>query len=176
MSGNARQPSNKLLVLGCLVPLLAVLVGAGSLLVHYAIESPVSPYQVEFSASGKACTKDDSGDSALVLDQETGEVLYCSVLPPMGVTAGPLASGAFSAEEVGRITRLSRSLASEGGFSDADRDAVRQLVTQISREHGHDKMEPTLLEDLTWNVGLFSLIAGFAVLIGLGLWSHSRGD
>ena len=172
MPGNPEP--NKLFAIGCLVPLLAVLLGVGSLLVHWAIKSPVSPYQVEFSPSGKTCSADNSEDSALILDQDTGEVLYCSVLPPMGINDSPRARGAFSAAEVGRVTELSRALASDNGFSEADQDAVRELVAQISQEHGHTKMAPTLLEDLTWIVGLCGLIGGLAVLIGLGLWSQYK--
>jgi hypothetical protein len=85
---------------------LAVLVGAGSLAVHYAIRTPTSPYQVEFSTSGTACSDDseDSEDSELILDQDTGEVLYCSFLPPISFSDGPRARGVFSADEVGRVT------------------------------------------------------------------------
>jgi hypothetical protein len=165
-------PGNMLVLTGCLLPLLAVLIGAGSLLVHYAIRSPTSPYQVEFKTSGRACDKDRSEDSELVLDQDTGEVLYCSVLPPIGLSDGPRAQGAFSAEEVGRVTSLSQSLASDGGLSEADRNTVRERVAEISRQNGYDKTSPTLLERLTWRVGLFSLIGGLAMLAALGLWAQ----
>lgn len=152
-------------IIGCLFSVLAVLVGVGSLVAHYAIKSPTSPYQVEFSTRGTACSQDDdSEDSKLVLDQETGEVLSC------GVTGIFRDQGPFSAEEVRRITNLSEARASDGRLSDADRDAVRQLVAQISREHGYDKTSPTTLERLTWRVGIFSLIGGFAVVVVLGLW------
>jgi hypothetical protein len=168
-AGGAGTGRLVLALTGCLLPVLAVLVGLGSLVVHYAIKSPTSPYQVAFSTSGKACNEHHSN---LILDQDSGEVLYCALLPPfdVGDNPGPRAQGPFSAGEVGRITDLSKIRASDGHLDKADRDAVRRLVAQIGREHGYDKTSPTLMERLTWRVGLTSLIGGLAVLAGLGVW------
>ncbi|MFH8572439.1 hypothetical protein [Streptomyces sp. NPDC017993] len=180
-SGDAGPGSNMRAVIGCCLPVLAVLLGIGSLLVHYAITTPTSPYQVAFSAPGTACNRGDSdnsdgsdeeGDSDLILDQKTGEVLYCTVLPPIGARQSPRARGAFSAAEVGRVTQLSQMRAADGRLSNADRHAVERLVANIGRQHGYDKTSPTLMERLTWTVGLYSLIAGLAALIGLGLWGY----
>ncbi|MEO3752057.1 hypothetical protein [Streptomyces sp. B6B3] len=180
-SGDAGLASNMLAVIGCCLPLLAVLVGGGSLVAHYLIRTPTSPYQVEFSTSGAVCGSDgpdDSGssdgaegaaDAELVLDEETGEVLYCSVLPPIDVDGRARARGAFSAEEVARVTDLARSRAADGRLEEADRDAVERLVAEIGREHGETKTSPTPLERLTWTVGLYGLVGGLAALVLLGL-------
>ncbi|WP_077062993.1 hypothetical protein [Streptomyces sp. MP131-18] len=100
---------------GCGLPLLAMLIGIAGLVTHFAIKTPASPYQVVFSTSGKRCGSDgDSEDSELNLDEKTGEVLYCTILPPVVNEGRARASGAFSAEEVARVTGLSEPLASDG--------------------------------------------------------------
>ncbi len=182
-AGDAGLGSNLLAAVGCCLPVLAVLVGGGSLAAHYLIKTPTSPYQVEFSTSGSVCDSggdsddagdlDDAGDSDLILDEKSGEVLYCSVLPPIDVDGGRArARGAFSAEEVARVTDLSESLAADGRLGAADRDSVERLVAEIGREHGHHKTSPTLWERVTWKVGLYGLIGGLAALIALGLLAH----
>ncbi|MGK5533621.1 hypothetical protein [Streptomyces sp. URMC 129] len=171
-SGGAGPGSGTLAVVGCLLSALALLTGIVSLVVHYAVTSPTSPYQIVFSASGTECVAADAEDSDLVLDEETGEVLYCGLLPPVHDSGRAYAGGAFSAEEVGRVTGLSRSLASDGDLSGEDRQAVAELVAEISRERGYEKMSPTLLERVTWTVGLCGVIGGLAVLVGLGLLAH----
>ncbi|ARQ71530.1 hypothetical protein [Streptomyces marincola] len=164
--------------LGCGLPLLAVLIGIAGLVTHFVIKTPNSPYQVAFSESGDACgsidlnEESDEEDEELILDEETGEVLYCTLLPPVVGEGRAHARGVFDAEEVARVTGLSQSLAAEGGLSEADRRDVEDLVAEIGRENGHEKTSSTTLEDLTWRVGLYSLIGGLAVPFCVGLWAH----
>ncbi|WP_129843462.1 hypothetical protein [Streptomyces sp. RFCAC02] len=173
-SGDGSRSGAAPVVMGCLLPLLAVLVGAVSLAVHYAVREPVSPYRVEFSDPGTECRDGGSDeDAALTIDRETGEVLYCSVLPPVGPGPGRArAVGAFSAEEVARVTELTRSLATGGGLGAEDRRAVERLAGEIGREHGFERTSRTTLERVTWSVGLYGLIGGFAVLIAFGVLAH----
>jgi hypothetical protein len=162
------------LLTGCLLPFLAVLIGGVSLVVHYATREPTSPYQVEFSKPGDACDGDGhrEPDAPLILDRRSGDVLMCSVLPHFSTDDSPRSRGAFSAAEVGRVRDLSRSLADDDALTEADQREVRRLVAEIGREHGWTKTSSTLLEDLTWQVGLFGLIGGFAVVMLAGLWAH----
>ena len=167
----------RFLMIGCLLPFLAVLIGVASLLVHYAIRESTSPYQVKFSKPGDTCDRNGyrKPDAALILDQRSGDVLTCSTVPWFGGDDSPSPHGAFSAAEVGRVRDLSRRLASDGTLTEADQQEVRRLVAEIGREHGWTKTSSTLLEDLTWQVGLFGVIGGFAFLILVGLWAHVTG-
>ncbi|WP_171108920.1 MULTISPECIES: hypothetical protein [Streptomyces] len=98
----------------------AVVVGVVSLVVYQAVKEPNSPYRVHYSQPGKACKQNaDAPDSALILDDKTGEVLYC---------------GFFE---------------SFGELSEADRREVQRTVESISRANGHEKMSSTLTERIT---------------------------
>ncbi|WP_242895461.1 hypothetical protein [Actinomadura litoris] len=167
-SGEAGQVHKVLLTFGCLLPLLAVPLGAGSLAAHFVIKSPTSPYHVAFSTSGRACVPKDPEDTPLRLDQDTGEVLHCGLLMDAN------AWGPFSADEVSRVTGLSKACAADGHLSHADRDAVERLVAEIGREHGYDKTSPTLLERLTLRLGLCALICGLVGPACLGLWEMHK--
>jgi len=169
-----RHRANLLVVLVCGLGLAALLIGGVSLLVHKAVEGPSFPYQVAFSQVGTACNEEgESGIEGLVLDRETGEILYCQRLPGFGgVPAGT--GGNFSGPETARVTALAKSLASEDGLSDADQREVERLATEIGRKHGYEP--PTLTERVTGTVGPWGIGLGLALLIGLGLWAHFTED
>ncbi|TDC24059.1 hypothetical protein E1265_10950 [Streptomyces sp. 8K308] len=172
MGGRAGRVGAALVAVGCLAPVLAVIVGVVSLVVHYAVRTPTSPYQVVFSTPGTECGEGDAEDEELIIDRETGEVLYCGVLPPdrrRGEDAG----------QWGVLRRGGRP--GHGGVDDARRGrwpgrrgtGQRGAVGRgIGRENGFDKTEQTLLERVTWRAGLYGVVGGLAALICLGLWAH----
>lgn len=155
---------------GCCLGVLALLIGVVSLVVHHQVKEPGSPYRVSFSASGDACHGPSSADDAtLILDERTGEVLYCSVLPKYGDKTRYEAVGAFNAEEVAQVSTLAQTLARRSGLSAADRDEVERRVTAIAREHGHEDHPPSWLERTTGTTGPYGLGVGLVLLVGLGL-------
>ena len=175
-SGDAAH-HRRVFMMGCLIPLLAMLVGAASLGLHYVIDSPASPYQVSFSPSGKACDNEPEANAALDLDEDSGELLSCGFPGMPGGDDTRYVGTAFSAAEIAQVTALSRRLGSDGEMTEADRAAVNELVVQISRAHGWTKMSPTWLENLTWWLGLGGLIGGVALLMVVGLWArHTESE
>lgn len=154
---------------GCLVPLLAVLIGAASLGLHYVITSPVSPYQVTFSPSGRACDNEPEQDAELALDEDSGDLLSCGFAGMPGGDDTQYVGTAFSAAEIAQVLKLSRRLGSDGDLSQDERTAVYELVAQISRTHGWTKMSPTWADHLTWWLGLVGLIGGVGLLMLAGV-------
>jgi hypothetical protein len=178
-SQSGSQPEDSLrtslliVLVGC-VGVVAFLVGGVSLIVHHAIKGPTSPYQVEFSSGGGVCAKDSDSDvKGFVLDEGTGEILYCKAVAVPG-SGDPVGSGGqFTGDETGRVTKLAKSLAAEGGLSDEDQQAVKGLAEEIGRKHGFEP--PSTAERLTGTVGPYGLAGGPILLIGLGVWAHYTG-
>lgn len=154
---------------GCLVPLLAVLIGAASLGLHYVVRSPVSPYQVTFSPSGEACDRKPEPNAELNFDEDSGELLSCGFVGMPGGDDTQYVGTAFSAAEIAQVANLSRRLGSDGDLSHADRTAVYALGARISRAHGWTRMSPSWADRLTWWLGLAGLIGGVGVLMLVGL-------
>jgi hypothetical protein len=176
-SGGNGTGAPRFALLGCLAALLGVAGGAVSLVVHFAVTSPPSPYVVEFAEPGAACGIDPEAegpeDADLVLDEETGELLRCSVLPVPGSPGRTEPRGPFAADEVARVTSLAQRLASDAdGLTGADQAQVERLAEEIGRENGYDKTEPTALETVTWKTGLYGVIGGLGLLILLGLYAR----
>jgi hypothetical protein len=166
--------TNLLIVLVCCLGVVAFLVGGVSLIVHHAIKGPAFPYQVEFSGAGGACDKDlDSDVKGFVLDEGTGEILYCKAVAVPGAGDPVGSGGQFTGEETGRVMKLAKSLAAQDGLSDEDQEAVTGLAEEIGRKHGHEP--PSIAERLTGTVGLYGLAGGPALLILLGVWAHYTG-
>ncbi|MER5224727.1 hypothetical protein [Streptomyces flaveus] len=160
-------------LVGCL-SVVAFLAGGVSLIVHHAIKGPTAPYQVEFSSAGGACDEDSDSDvKGFVLDEGTGEILYCRAVAGLG-GGDPLgAGGQFTGDETARVVKLAKSLAAEDGLSDEDQQAVKGLAEEIGRKHGYEP--PSLAERLTGTVGVYGLAGGLVLFIGLGVWLHYTG-
>lgn len=166
--------TNLLSALGCCLAVVAILVGGVSLIVHHAIKGPTSPYQVEFSSSGGACDGDSDSDvKGFVLDERTGEILYCKAVAVPGPGDPVGAGGQFTGEETGRVTKLAKSLAAQDGLSDEDQQAVKGLAEEIGQKHGYEP--PSTAERLTGTAGPYGLGGGLAVLILMGVWAHYTG-
>jgi hypothetical protein len=167
-------PTNLFSALGCCLGVVALLVGGVSLIVHHAIKGPTSPYQVEFSSGGGVCAKDSDSDvKGFVLDEGTGEILYCKTVAVPGAGDPVGSGGQFTGEETGRVTKLAKSLAADDGLSDEDQQAVKGLAEEIGRKHGFEP--PSLAERLTGTAGPYGLGGGLALLILLGVWAHYTG-
>lgn len=153
------------------VGVLAVVVGVVSLVVYQVVKEPNSPYRVHYSQPGKACKQNaDSPDSALILDDKTGEVLYCGFFESFGADPDR-ARGPFSASEVHQVRIVSEALARDGELSEADRREVQRTVESISRANGHEKMSSTLTERITGRLA-WGIAVGLGVFACMGLLAH----
>lgn len=166
---DALRADRRLLTVLCLA-VGSLLLGAVSLVVHHVIKAPASPYHVAFSTVGDGCDR-YSDVRGLVLDESSGEILYCGVVP--GFASGPAgAPSEFTSEETIRVTDLAKSLASGGGLDDEEQGAVKQLAREIAQKHGYPP--PTSAERVTWQFGGSSLAVGVLLFVGLG-WMRSSG-
>ncbi|GAB2900930.1 hypothetical protein [Streptomyces mayteni] len=153
---------------GCMAPAVAMLVGAVRFVVYLVVRTPTSPYQVHFSTAGAECVPSDSDgfddmeDKDLILDEETGEVLYCRLLAPIfGETTRRTPPGVLrwagrpghGAIDVARLRRSPRR---------AERDDVARLAAEIGLENRHEETSPSTLEGVTWRVALYDVTGGWA--------------
>jgi hypothetical protein len=149
---------------------LLVILGLTGLAIHIAIDKPASPYRVTFGKVGDPCTPDAKYPP--ILDEVAGGLLTCGVA--RFSDSADVAQGVFSADEVQKITGLSRSLATDGSLSAADQQTVENLAVDIGRQHGRRPTSHSTLDRVTGTDSAWFLALGLlSLFIAERVWART---
>jgi hypothetical protein len=128
-------------------------------LIRLATQPEPSPYAVAFSDDVDCDYPPD-----LILSEDTGEPLFCSVSSLARIVDPDF--GVFTEDEVNELTGVSKPLASDGTLSRADKQEIEAKACAIGARNENPCPKPR--NDGTGTLAIGSLIG--ALILGLLYW------